>query len=199
MKNEQTYQFKITLKGVKPPVWRQILIPANSTFWELHVAIQDAMGWKDMHLHEFKVGDPNSGDMHRIGLPDDENESGRETLPGWKLRIDRYFTSVGTSANYWYDFGDDWIHIINLENILPREKGASYLSCIAGERACPLEDCGGPRGYAELLEGIADKNHERHEEILEWLGDGFDPEAFDPIEVTFTDAAERLKLVLEDY
>ncbi|MBN2379862.1 plasmid pRiA4b ORF-3 family protein [candidate division WOR-3 bacterium] len=199
MKSEQIYQFKITLKDVKPSVWRQVLIPANSTFWELHVAIQDAMGWNDTHLHEFKVKDPGSGGMHRIGLPDNENEAGRETLPGWSVRIDQYFISVGTSANYWYDFGDDWMHIIKLEKILPREKGSSYPVCIGGERACPPEDCGGPWGYAELLEAISDENHERHDDILEWLGGGFDPEAFDPKAVSFTDAEERLKFVLENY
>ncbi|MBD3286010.1 plasmid pRiA4b ORF-3 family protein, partial [candidate division WOR-3 bacterium] len=152
VKDKQIYQFKVTLKGIEPEIWRRILMPADSTFWELHVAIQDAMGWKDMHLHEFKVKNPDSGNVHRIGLPDDEDEFGRDTLPGWKIRIDQYFTSIGTSANYWYDFGDDWMHTIKLEKILPREKGAEYPTCIAGKRACPPEDCGGPWGYAELLE-----------------------------------------------
>lgn len=42
---------------------------------------------------------------------------------------------------------------------------------------------GGPWGYADLLEAIADPEHERHAELLEWIGGGFDPEAFDPAEV----------------
>ncbi|MBD3285573.1 plasmid pRiA4b ORF-3 family protein [candidate division WOR-3 bacterium] len=196
MKSEQIYQFKITLKDIKPPIWRRILIPANSTFWELHVAIQDAMGWTDTHLHEFEVKGPDSGDTHRIGIPDDE--FGRETLPGWKVKTAKYCPTIGTSVDYMYDFGDGWEHKIKLEKILPREEGADYPDCIAGERACPPEDCGGPDEYVELLEAISDENHEEHEEMLEWLGGGFDPEAFDPNAVTFTDAEERLKFILED-
>jgi hypothetical protein len=49
----------------------------------------------------------------------------------------------------------------------------------AGER-CPPEDVGGPSRYAELLEGIGDKKHERHAKIREWLGEELDPEAYVP-------------------
>ena len=53
-KFNQVYQFKITLKGIKPPIWRRIQVPKTYTFYDLHVAIQDAMGWYDCHLHELK-------------------------------------------------------------------------------------------------------------------------------------------------
>lgn len=55
------YQFKITLAGVKPPIWRRIQVPESYTFWDLHVAIQDAMGWLDCHLHQFEVINPKYG------------------------------------------------------------------------------------------------------------------------------------------
>jgi hypothetical protein len=56
-------------------------------------------------------------------------------------------------------------------------------TCIAGERAGPPEDCGGPWGYNELLEALADPKHERHEELTEWIGEGFVPTAFDQVEL----------------
>jgi hypothetical protein len=57
----------------------------------------------------------------------------------------------GDQAEYEYDFGDGWLHTIKLVSIDPRKKGARYPLCIAGERACTPEDCGGIRGYHELL------------------------------------------------
>jgi hypothetical protein len=50
-KFDRVYQFKITLKGSDNPIWRRIQVPETYTFWDLHVAIQDVMGWQDYHLH----------------------------------------------------------------------------------------------------------------------------------------------------
>ena len=77
-----TRQFKITLKHTKPPIWRRILVPGDLTFWDLHVAIQDAMGWCDCHLHQFEVFDPRKRRVVLIGIPDDETPMGEQTLPG---------------------------------------------------------------------------------------------------------------------
>jgi hypothetical protein len=55
---------------------------------------------------------------------------------------------------------------------------------VEGARACPPEDCGGVWGYAEFVEAIRNPEHEQHEELLEWAGGTFDPEAFDPAKAT---------------
>ncbi|MCG2737314.1 MAG: plasmid pRiA4b ORF-3 family protein [Candidatus Methanoperedenaceae archaeon] len=101
------------------------------------------------------------------------------------------------SADYIYDFGDYWHHKIQLDKILPREKNISYPVCIKGKRTCPPKDCGGIGGYERLLDIIKDPKHEEHKETLEWLGEEFDPEHFDPIKVNFDDPAARLKMALE--
>lgn len=186
-KFDRVYQFKITLKDVSPSIWRRIQVPETYTFWDLHVAIQDAMGWTDTHLHEFLMTDPSSGVEVRIGLPDEEFDI--VDLPGWELRIARYFSPENRVAEYTYDFGDDWEHVIELEQIIPRQEGVDYPVCLAGERACPPEDCGGVWGYAEFLEAISDPSHEQHDEMLEWVGGEFDPDAFDAAEVSFIDPA----------
>jgi hypothetical protein len=85
----------------------------------------------------------------------------------------------GSKLDRLYDFGDGWTHDVVVEKILEPEPGVSYPRCVVGKRACPPEDCGGPWGYAELLAAIGDPTHERHEEIMDWIGDPFDPEAFD--------------------
>jgi hypothetical protein len=63
------FRFRIELPDIRPPIWREILVPASYSFWDLHVAIQDAMGWEDYHLHEFEVAEPESGELLRVGIP----------------------------------------------------------------------------------------------------------------------------------
>lgn len=193
-KYSQVYQFKIALKGIKPPIWRRIQVPETYTFWDLHVAIQDAMGWIDYHLHEFELVNPSTGLTVNIGSPNED--FGEEVLPDGGQKIADYFSMENRTADYVYDFGDNWEHKIQLEKILPREKGVQYPICIKGKRACPPEDCGGIWGYEELLEIIRNPEHEEHEEMLEWLGGEFDPEDFDVEEVSFADPDKRRKMAL---
>src|SRR3990172_12618127 len=123
MHSKDAFQFKITLRGTRPPIWRRIQVPSDFTFWDLHVAIQDAMGWSDYHLHEFSMIDPSSRRRVKIGIPDDEDFAwGPEILPGWKLRIAGYFSMEDRSATYIYDFGDGWRHTVRLEKIFQGER-----------------------------------------------------------------------------
>jgi len=193
-KFDQVYQFKITLKDIKPLIWRRIHVPKTYTFWDLHIAIQNVMGWYDSHLHEFEIVNPLSGTKTIIGIPnDDEDFANYKTLPGWKQKISDYFSKKNQSANYIYDFGDNWEHKIILEKILPKENNITYPLCVKGERACPPEDCGGTYGYEDFLKIIRDPDDEQHERMLEWIGGEFDSEHFNPKEVIFDDPAERLK------
>ena len=193
-KFDWVYQFKITLQDIKPSIWRRIQVPETYSFWDLHVAIQDAMGWADYHLHQFELVDPSTGVKVEIGIPDGESGWDTQTLPGWKRKIADYFSMENKVANYVYDFGDDWNHRIRLEKILPREKGVEYPICVAGERACPPEDCGGVWGYEDFLEIISDPDHEEYEEMIEWVGGEFDPEYFEVKDVRFEDPDQRHKI-----
>jgi hypothetical protein len=185
------YQFKITLKGIRPPVWRRIQVPSTYTFWDLHVAIQDAMGWLDYHLHEFDVPSPSTGLPVRIGIPHEDFPMIVPILPGWQLRIADYFTEANAKANYYYDFGDDWRHAVLLEKMVPQDPSVRYPVCVAGRRACPPEDCGGTWGYSEFLRKLADSTDPGHKEMVEWIGGDFDPGNFDAADVYFDDPRER--------
>ncbi len=199
MRTAQVYQFTLALVGAEPPVWRRIQIPESYSFWDLHVALQDSMGWRDYHLHVFRVARPGTGDVEQIGIPDDDPFEGEKpTLPGWEIPITRYFPRPGTIVQYEYDFGDGWEHELTLEAILPRQAGKKYPLCIDGARACPPEDCGGIHGYENLLAVIQDPTHEEHESILEWLGGRFDPDTFDPKRVKFDNPARRYQLAFEE-
>lgn len=192
---KNVYQFKITLKHIKPPIWRRIQVPETYTFWDLHVAIQDAMGWTDSHLHEFAITNPSTGEKAVIGIPDEgfDYDMGRTTLPDTKQKISKWFSEQNNKAEYIYDFGDNWEHAVKLEKILPREKEIDYPICTAGQRACPPEDCGGIGGYEHFLEIIMDPEHEEYEEMLEWAGGDFDPERFNPDGVFFDDPDDRFE------
>lgn len=199
-KFSKVYQFKVTLKGIRPPIWRRIQVPETYTFWDLHVAIQDAMGWLDYHLHQFTVMNPATGSRDEIGIPveDDVFFDDKKVYVGWRRKIAAYFSLDNPLAEYVYDFGDDWRHTVRLEKILTREKQVQYPGCTGGKRARPPEDCGGVWGYQEFLEIIMNPAHEEHDEMLEWAGGEFDPEAFNAAEVIFDDPQKRWKMAFEE-
>jgi len=173
--NRPVYQLKVTLKGSKPPIWRRVQVPGNTILSELHGIIQVAMGWENCHLYQFEIG----GRYFSDPVP----EWGDQMKDAGRTRLNQVVTRGKTKFAYDYDFGDGWQHEILVEKIQPAEAGVPYPSCLSGKRACPPEDCGGIWGYADLLEIINDPEHEEYEERIEWLGDGFDPEAFDVNEV----------------
>lgn len=84
---------------------------------------------------------------------------------------------------YLYDFGDGWEHSIELEQILFKVEKRKYPICIAGERSCPPEDCGGVYGYEDLLEILKNPDHEEYKQMKTWAGRQFNPEKFDPKKV----------------
>lgn len=185
------FQFKINLRGSKPNIWRRIQVPENYTFWDLHVAIQDAMGWDDCHLHKFEMVNPTTGEKDLIGIPN--HDVFGDTLPETATKIDEYFLSPKNKAIYEYDFGDGWNHNVILEKILPAITGTEYPKCLAGRMACPPENCGGLGGYDELKEILANPTHEEYKERLEWLCGEFEPKSFNPKSVNFDNPKERFK------
>lgn len=108
---------------------------------------------------------------------------GPRTASERTARLFDVLARAGAKAVYTYDFGDSWEHQIVVEKRLPPEPGCAYPACLAGERHGPPEDCGGIPGFYNLLEAIHDPEYEQQKELLDWLGDGFDPEAFSIDEV----------------
>lgn len=164
----QTFQIKVTLRNVRPPIWRRLQVPSDILLPKLHEVLQAAMGWHDSHLHLFRVGNDcyaPPGDWEPVG--EDSRQVALVDLAAKK----------GARLVYEYDFGDGWTHDIVVESVLPEP--CKVMRCTGGRRRCPPEDCGGPWGYAEFLDAIADRMHERHEELHEWCGGGFDPAEFD--------------------
>jgi len=190
-KYDHVYQFKIVLKGIKPPIWRRVQVPEDYTFWDLHVAIQDAMGWLDYHLHAFEITNRSTHGRDTIGIPSDEWGDEIPVLAGWQIPISAYFGPDNRVADYLYDFGDSWEHAVTLEKVLARDGAALYPVCLAGARRAPPEDCGGVPGYERLLRILADSEDEDHASMLAWVGGSYDAEAFAPEQVRFDDPDAR--------
>lgn len=130
-------KIRVELIGISPSVWREILVPARYSFWDLHVAIQDAMGWLDYHLHEFRFGGPLRDDALLIGIPSDEIwDDSPEVQPGWDILVIDFLSESGDSAEYEYDFGDGWIHEITLLG----SDAYQHRQCICQTCACTTQD-----------------------------------------------------------
>ncbi|HLN26930.1 MAG TPA: plasmid pRiA4b ORF-3 family protein [Gemmataceae bacterium] len=171
-KVDSVFQIKVTLCGIDPLIWRR-LQTKDCTLEELHSLIQITMGWEFEHLYSFDIGG--------VEYTDAEAPSGDEAGDASAVRLSDVLPVENRRPRfiYVYDFGDDWTHQLIVEERFPPHEGAPYPICLAGQRACPPEDCGGPWGYGDMLEVIQDKDHDRYDEIREWLGEEFDPEAFD--------------------
>jgi hypothetical protein len=169
------YQFKITLLGSQPSIWRRIQV-TDCTLDELHEHIQTSLGWTNSHLHHFRIGEKLYGDPMLL----EESMAEFDYRDSTRTRISKILPKSGKrfSFTYEYDFGDGWEHDVLFEGCPKRDVGQKYPLCLEGERACPPEDCGGIGGFYELLATLANPKHEQHEVVTEWVGK-FDPEKFD--------------------
>lgn len=180
----RVFQLKATIVGIKPPVWRRVLVKESATLLDLHEVLQGAFGWYDCHLHEFEIEGVQYG-------TDDGEGWGPPPKSERRARLGTV-AQQATVIKYVYDFGDNWVHRVIVEKVVRAEPNVTYPRCIGGKRACPPEDCGGVWGYQEFLAAISDPEHPQHESMLEWAGGAFDPEAFDPAGFAVVPSLESL-------
>lgn len=175
---DTAHHLKIELENTHPAISRELLVPSDLRLDRLHEVIQIVMGWEDCHLHEFGNGLDGPRAL-RFGLPEQGFDDDPAMRDERKATLAALAPVEGGTFVYWYDFGDDWFHRISVRAISPIEPGVKPLVCLKATGACPPEDCGGPWGYAHLLEVLADPTHEEHAEIVEWFGDDWDPQRCD--------------------
>jgi hypothetical protein len=160
----KAYQLTVTLHGVHPPIWRRVHVRADATLAQLHEVIQVAMGWEGYHLWRF--GPVVFAELCGEYSPD--------------TALNAVVAKPGDRLGYLYDFGEHWIHHLELDKVITRPRaGVIYPRCSAGKRACPPEDCGGPWGYADTLKALRSRKGWRYQQARELCSTTFDPEAFD--------------------
>ncbi len=151
------------------------MVSGHITLYKLHLIIQEAFGWENYHLHLFEI---NGMKYTQIGIDEVWDDVEGDDQNDKKFRLHELGLREKSKFRYSYDFGDGWEHEILVEKITPPQEGVRYPVCLAGSRACPPEDCGGPYGYEDFLEALGDPGHERHKEFVDWIGGRFNPEAF---------------------
>jgi len=164
------YQMTVTLKGIRPPIWRRVQVPGTLPLAEFHEVIQTVFGWTDTHLHQFVIAG------RTYGQPDDFDEGVEDESAVTLAQV------IGTRTKrflYVYDFGDNWEHEVAVEKVIAGNSASEQPLCLGGKRHRPPEDCGGPPGYRNFLEAIRSPARNEHDAMLESVGGSFDPEAFD--------------------
>ena len=168
-----TLTFHLKLIGTEPLVTRTFKVSSESSMYVLHHIMQVVMGWNNYHLYQFEVGELVIADKRLW----DEDEMGHIT-DAKEVSVGEVFTKVGNTAVYEYDFGDGWMHHLELvdRSIHPTQQVLPLV--ISGENACPPEDCGGIHGYKELLEVLKNPKHPEYRETIVWVGSTFNPTKF---------------------
>jgi hypothetical protein len=176
---------RVELLHIEPSIWRSLLVPADMPLSVLHEVLQVALGWKNCHLHDFLVGDI------RFAMADLEDEIFCVDEDGAPLGA---LVRAGSRFVYNYDYGDDWEHQITVERVISGSDD-EVITCTGGARACPPEDCGGPHGYARMLEVLANPKDEEHGEMKRWVGRAYDPERLDLVALNKKLAALKKRIM----
>jgi len=182
-------EIKVTLEYTEPAVTRTLQVPADIRLDRLHLTLQAAMGWQNAHLYQFCIGEPYQWGAERWVAPDFVDSP--EDRPADKTTLDQAALKIGeVGLTYLYDFGDDWVHRIELGKTCNAEPGQLYPRMTDISGTCPPEDIGGPPGYQMFVEAMADPKHPEHRDLKDWYGGNFDPNEPESDELRF----EVLKL-----
>ncbi len=159
-------KLRIILRGAHVPIKRTVMVPSDLRLDLLHEVLQVVMGWRNCHLHQFRVK------KKCYGIPD-------EDFPELKVQDEKRYclsdlvTPESPQFAYLYDFGDSWEHSVKVVDFDVKDVPTGRLFyCTAGKGACPPEDVGGPGGYEEFCQAFIDPKHPEHDEMLEWVYPG---------------------------
>ena len=168
---DKILQFKITLTDSKPLVWRRFHITDDFRIDRFHQVIQILMGWKNYHLHDFRIHG------REIGMIDEWVDEYQPRLEDETcIYLEDFEFEKGDVLLYRYDYGDDWEHELKIEKITSGFLSAP--SCLEGKNATPPEDCGGMSGYRELLKILKKPAHPEYNSWRKWLPRDFDPDHY---------------------
>lgn len=183
-----SYRLRATLLAIEPEIWRAFAINGELSLGELHLALQVLFGWRGTHLHLFTNRDPSQrppvGQARQWG--DSLSNQEMDLEPEVSTTVADAFADGG-SIWYEYDFGDGWLHRIDLVDSFETPLVAPPVGDVDGANRGPFENAGGTPGYAEKLAIAADPQHPEHSFITDWIRSTVgpwaptDPKFFDPL------------------
>ena len=165
----------VSLDDAQPPVVRTLELAGDLTLDAVHTVLQEAMGWWDSHLHGFRLPGQRWHFLTAFDI-----EEGDEGTAEADVRLDQVLRAVGDTLAYEYDFGDGWEHTLQVVAVRPREDIDRPARLLAGTGACPPEDVGGVHHYNAVADALRRRSAapELDPELLAWLPEGFNPDAF---------------------
>ncbi|MEG1163951.1 MAG: plasmid pRiA4b ORF-3 family protein [Anaerovoracaceae bacterium] len=149
-------------------IWRELIFPLDITFNRLHDILQIAFEWWDYHWHSFTILDKEKAVIQLLEEADDFDDPLCEVvkiLEG-NVKVSEYLPKY-KKLIYEYDFGDNWEHVIDVEDVI-LDYDKHYAVCLDGSGDAPPEDVGGETGLENFMNIINDPKHEDYEEVKEW-------------------------------
>ena len=140
----KAYQFKISIVGSHPPIWRRCLVPVWLSFGQLGEAIQIMMGWSGAHLSSFRLPTAKREIDLCNELTGEISNKAMTAILADELVQEKWF-------EYTYDYGDDWRHRIQLEAVVG-DYDKNYPQLVKAKGSNPVEDCGGVHALQTLSE-----------------------------------------------
>jgi hypothetical protein len=193
---DQIVRLRIELMYLEPCIWRSVEVSRATNLRALHEVIQVVMPWENYHLYQFTIGE------RVYGEPDPEDAVwGNKVYQAKGMRLGALIDRGISEFLYTYDFGDDWRHRVLIEHVGAADPGTDYPLFIAGERTAPPEDVGGPPGFMDFVEAIANRRHPQHKDMVRWYGGPFHPTDFDEVEIAarVRDMAAKRKVALNAF
>jgi hypothetical protein len=171
---QSIHQLHVALLDVTPVIRRRLWIPGNLKISKLDRVKQEAFGWTNSHLHEFRI----AGD--RYGMTEIESIDGDEDLKSdKKITVAKVLPDSVKEFEYEYDFGDGWRHRVVVEGTMAATRYNDWPLCLSGENACPPEGIGDPGGFEDFMQSMADHEEDDHFENWNWHSGPFVPKGFD--------------------
>jgi Plasmid pRiA4b ORF-3-like protein len=177
-RQESILELRVLIVDSHPEIWRQLEVHGSTALDQVHRILQVAFDWEDAHLHRFTDSDPFAplrpidGEIPETPqwLPrqwcEDPEDSAEEDCS-----LDQLLARGSGIAFYEYDFGDSWLHRIELVSRRPARPTSPPARLVYGARRGPLEDSGGMPGYEEILDALADPSHPDHTAYSAWVAE----------------------------
>ncbi|WP_142120476.1 plasmid pRiA4b ORF-3 family protein [Arthrobacter sp. SLBN-122] len=162
----QGLDLQISIEDSEPLIWRRVHLPETLTIGQFHLAVQAAFGWENRHLYGVRGTDSAGRERRIVGIDDETEDLHAEPASSVVLSELLNPQKPGTSFDYDYDFGDSWIHRVELVGTAELQPGE--MLCVEGARRGAIEDSGGPHGYRQLVEAVQDSSHPEHQEATSW-------------------------------
>jgi hypothetical protein len=172
---KEVFQLKISAVGSRGPFFRRILVPSSLDFIDLHDAIQTLMDWGDDKFFLFQYGQAQITDAEQW----EDSSDYEDAYDAYSCNLAELL-QAGSELSYRYFNGaGEWQLLIEVENEQDENPEQEYPRCIEAVGGQLLEECKNMEDYYRVLSIFKNLEHEEHEDIIEWLGDDFDPDLFD--------------------